>query len=167
MFLIDKVSDFEFDFGISSQQLYDIAVENNLVKSSDDLKIGDVMFNKKIADNTIFHSAVYIGDNKKFHAPQTGQKVKKGNAYYIPETDIILAADFINSNKNNKINEIDIKTEETISSTNTDGEVHGFSNTEEGTSSTIIEGKIKEVDNFAKINKINISLFLGLFLFIL
>ena len=165
MFLIDKISDFEFNFSISSEQLYDIAVKNNLVKSSDDLKIGDIMFNKNLTENKIYHSAVYIGDNKKFHAPGKGKKVKKGNANYIPETDIILVADFINLKKNSTI-----KTEETIISTNIEGdskEVHGFSNTEESISSTIIKGEIKEVDNFAKINKINISFLLGLFLFIL
>ena len=83
----------------------------------------------------------------------------------IYQKPIILVADFINLKKNNAI-----KTEETISSTNIEGdskEVHGFSNTEESISSTIIKGEIKEVDNFAKINKINISFLLGLFLFIL
>ena len=87
MFLIDKISDFEFNFSIGSEQLYDIAVKNNLVKSSDNLKIGDIMFNKNLTENKIYHSAVYIGDNKKFHAPGKGKKVKNGNANYIPETD--------------------------------------------------------------------------------
>ena len=153
MFLIDKISDFKFDFTISSEDLYKIAFDKNLVKSKEELQIGDVIFNKNLTENKIYHSAVFIGDNKKFHAPQTGQKVKKGDADYIPETDILLYADFINLKENI------IKTGENISST--------INNTEESKNSSNTEGTIKGVDNFVKINKINISLILGLFLFIL
>jgi len=153
MFLIDKISDFKFDFTISSERLYEIALENNLVKSKEELEIGDVIFNKNLTDNKIYHSAIFIGDNTKFHAPRTGQKVKKANSDYKPETDILLYADFVNLKENL------IKTGENISST--------INNTEESKNSPNIEGEIREVDNFVKINKVNISLILGLFLFIL
>jgi len=154
MFLIDKISDFQFDFTISTEQLYNIALENNLVKSNkDSKKIGDVMFNKNLTNNKIYHSAVFIGDNKKFHAPRSGQKLKKSNADYVPETDIILVADFVNLKKNT------IKTDENISSS--------INNTKESITSPNREQEIKEVNDFAKISVINISLILGLFLFIL
>jgi hypothetical protein len=77
MFLLDKISDFKFNFSISSDQLYNIALEKNLVISKEDLKIGDVIFTKNLTKDKVYHSGVYIGDNLKFHAPWNKQKSKQ------------------------------------------------------------------------------------------
>lgn len=149
MFLLDKVSDFKFDFTISSDDLYQIAVTNNYIKSTEDLEIGDVLFYKNTTTNKVFHDGIYIGENKKIHASGVGTMIKKGNAIYKQENVIILAADFINIKKEDSTEEND---------------EHGFTGTQGVNSSQVNE--IKDTELFSIRIKLNIFTLLGIILFL-
>ena len=148
MFLIDKISDYQFNFSISSDALYQEAVNNNYLKSIEKRKIGDVIFYKNITTGIVFHSGVLISDTQKIHVGQTGQKIKKSVAIYQQFDVEILVADFININKEKT-------TEEPY--------VQGFTGTEVDTSSEAKE--IKDIDGFSEQIKINLFVLLGFILF--
>jgi hypothetical protein len=149
MFLIDKVSDFKFNFTIGSDALYQEAVNNNYLKSKEERKIGDVIFYKNITTGKVFHCGVLVSNEEKIHVGQTGKKVKKAVAIYQKPDVEILFADFININKENT-------TEEHY--------VQGFTGTEVDTSSEAKE--IMDIDAFSQQIKINLFVLLGFILFL-
>lgn len=151
LFLIDKVSDFKFEnTKINSNGLYQIAVKNNFIKSTENLEIGDVLFYLNTTTNEIFHTGVYIGEGKKIHAGHTGDMIEKSSAIYNEDDVQIFAADFININKEED--------------TSKEIEVIGFTGTQDDTSSD--GNKIKDTNLFSDRIKINIFILLGVVLFL-
>ena len=150
MFLLDKIIDFDFDFKYTNAEgLYNIAINNNFTKSSDDLKAGDVLFFQNKTNEEIYHTIIYLGDNEVISAGRTGKNVTV-KKYYIPENTTILAADFINFAR---------KEEESL--------VHGYTDidTEMVNTTIIVNNEIKGVNNF-EIIKYNLALLIALILFL-
>lgn len=107
MFLIDKISDYQFNFSYTSTEgLYNIAEMEGFNKSIDDIKIGDIIFNKDTNTSKIYHSGVFIGNDKKMHAGGHDSEIGIANAFYKKDNDILLAADFVNLKKKENINEL-------------------------------------------------------------
>ena len=158
MFLLDKITNYEFDFVYtSSQKLYELAIKNNLILniSKEELKTGDIIFYQNITDNTIYHTVIYYGENKVFNAGQTGNKISIKN-YYEPKDTRMIFADFINESGEEKDNKEE-NTEDNI--------VQGMTNTETDNSSNNDNNVIMEVDNYEFI-KNNLALLTLLIIFL-
>lgn len=51
--------------------------KNNMVKSTSDLKKGDLIYFKTMGKTPVSHVGIYLGDNEFIHAPNKKEKVKK------------------------------------------------------------------------------------------
>lgn len=158
MFLLDKITNYEFDFAYTnSQKLYELAIKNNLILniSKEELKTGDVIFYQNITDNKIYHTVVYFGENKVFNAGHTGNKISIKN-YYEPEDTRMIFADFINETFEEKDNKEE-NTEDNI--------IQGMTNTETDNSNSNGNNVIEEVDHY-EIIKNNLALLTLLIIFL-
>ena len=51
--------------------------KNNMVKSTSDLKKGDLIYFKTVGKTPVSHVGIYLGNNEFIHAPNKKEKVKK------------------------------------------------------------------------------------------